>query len=147
MDDLQEEGPLASMFRGFTPSRVTETTKHETFDTPENRFVKSFLEDLLDRAEELRDELLRQRKDVVARQVDRWCLQISDWLRHSAWSEVRRMTHYPSNSQILQKAAGYRDVLNADIQLNLGLSLPWDSGLSEAEEVHGDLRPISRLYE
>jgi predicted component of viral defense system (DUF524 family) len=146
-DELQRGGPLASMFGGYTPNRLIETTKFETFDTPENRFVKSFLEDLLDRAETLRDQLVEQRREVTGRQVEHWCLQISDWLRHSSWSEVGAMTHFPSNSQVLLKAVGYRDVLDANIQLHLGLSLPWDSGLWEQAEVHGDLRPISRLYE
>lgn len=146
-DEFGAGGPLAALFRGFTPQTVLVTRRHETFDTPENRYVKSFLEDVLARAEELRAYLVAQKRSHTARLVERWCAQISDWLRHSGWNEVGRMTHVPSNSQILLKAAGYRDILAAHVRLQAGLELPWDRNPADGAEIHGDLRPISRLYE
>lgn len=144
---LQPDGPLASLFRNHTPSAIPERIKRETFDTPENRYVRSFLENLRDAADDLSVILKARSKVAIAQQVDAWTLRMSDWLQHRLWSDVRRMTHFPSNSQILQKAPSYREVLATDLRMQLGLALPWNSGNSLESDVHGDLRPISQLYE
>lgn len=144
---LAPGGPLASLFRGHTPTLVPETIKRETFDTPENRYVKAFLENLRDEADGLRTKLLGREKFAVAHQVGTWSERISDWLQHRLWNDVRRMTHFPSNSQILQKATAYREVLGTDFRMQLGMDLPWNAGSSLESDVRGDLRPISQLYE
>lgn len=144
---LAPGGPLASLFRGHTPTLVPETIKRETFDTPENRYVKAFLENLRDEADSLRVKLLEREKVVVAHQVGVWSERISDWLQNRLWHDVRRMTHFPSNSQILQKATAYREVLATDFRIQLGMDLPWNAGTSLESDVRGDLRPISQLYE
>ena len=144
---LAAGGPLASVFRGFTPTLVPETIKREIFDTPENRYVKAFLETLRDEADSLRFKLLEREKHAVANQVAAWTDRISDWLQNRLWHDVRRMTHFPSNSQILQKATAYREVLATDFRMQLGMDLPWNAGSSLESDVRGDLRPISQLYE
>lgn len=144
---LAPGGPLASLFLGHTPTLVPETTRCETFDTPENRYVKSFLENIRDEADSLRLKLLERDKVTVANQVGEWSERISDWLQNRLWQDVRRMTHFPSNSQILQKATAYREVLATDFRIQLGMDLPWNAGTSLESDVRGDLRPISQLYE
>jgi predicted component of viral defense system (DUF524 family) len=144
---LQPGGPLASLFREYTPMSVPERVKRETFDTPENRYVKSFLENLRDSADDLTIILREKQKTAIAQQVDEWGGRLSDWLQSPLWADVKRMSHFPSNSQILQKAAAYREVLSTDLRIQLGLALPWDAGSSLESDVNGDLRPISQLYE
>ncbi|MFM8573988.1 MAG: DUF2357 domain-containing protein, partial [Pirellula sp.] len=144
---LSPGGPLAAIFRGHTPIALPETVKSETTDTPENRYVKGFLENLLDAADDLYSLLIRHDKAIVARQVKVWTTRISEWLEHPLWKDVRRMTHFPSNSQVLQKSSSYREVLGTDLRMQLGMTLPWSADTQLDADVRGDLRPISQLYE
>jgi predicted component of viral defense system (DUF524 family) len=144
---LSAGGPLASIFMGHTPVVLPETVKLETTDTPENRYVKSFLENLLDAADDLHTLLDRHEKAIVAGQVKTWTQRISEWLEHPMWKDVRRMTHFPSNSQVLQKSSSYREVLGTDLRMQLGMTLPWSADTQLEADVRGDLRPISQLYE
>jgi hypothetical protein len=140
-------GPLSSLFRGFTPETLPERPKRQTVDTPENRFVKAFLQDLQYRAEALAHRLNEAKKHTSAREVKSWTGTITEWLSHSMWHEVGPMAHFPSNSQVLQKRQGYREILEADMSLQMGLRLPWSRGVEISQGLDGDLRPISELYE
>lgn len=144
---LRPGGPLASLFNGFTPETLPESLSMETWDTAENRYVKAFLEDLLQETEALRMRLERARKPASVREALNWSTQIGDWLSHPLWRSVGPMRFMPANSQVLQKRQGYREVLTAAVRLELGLSLQWEDGFSPDESVDGDLRPISKLYE
>jgi len=144
---LTPGGPLATLFRGHTPTVLWETIKTETTDTPENRYVKAFLENLRDAAEDLSALLLRHSKVAIGRLVDAWSLRLSEWLSHPVWADVRRLTHFPSNSQILQKASSYREVLATDLRMQLGMNIPWTADRQLEADVRGDLRPVSQLYE
>jgi predicted component of viral defense system (DUF524 family) len=144
---LSAGGPLASIFMGHTPVVLPETVKLETTDTPENRYIKSFLENLLDAADDLHTLLDRHGKHIVANQVKTWSQRVSEWLEHPMWRDVRRMTHFPSNSQVLQKSSSYREVLGTDLRMQLGMTLPWSTDTQLEADVRGDLRPISQLYE
>ena len=44
---LARGGPLARLFRGYTPREIAVTERFETVDTQENRYVKYFLEECL----------------------------------------------------------------------------------------------------
>ena len=63
------------------------------------------------------------------------------------WRGVGIMRQFPSNSQVLLKRRGYRDVLRFDLALRLSLTLPWSQGEKLAEGLTGDIRPVSELYE
>lgn len=144
---LTTGGPLRALFRGHTPMYLPETVKSETTDTPENRYVRAFLEDLRDASDDLRNLLIEHGKLIIAKQVDAWRMRISEWLEHPIWKDVRRMTHFPSNSQVLQKSSSYREVLGTDLRMQLGMTLPWSADSQMEADVRGDLRPISQLYE
>jgi predicted component of viral defense system (DUF524 family) len=57
------------------------------------------------------------------------------------------MRQFPSNSQVLLKRRGYRDLLRFDLALRLSLTLPWSQGEKLAEGLTGDIRSVSELYE
>ncbi len=140
-------GPLALLFGGYTPELLPDRSTRETFDTAENRYVKAFLEDLLQRVETLTLRLGLAGKGTSAREAASWAMALSDWLAQALWRDVGPMTHFPSNSQVLQRRQGYRDVLEADLSLQFGLRLPWSRGAEIADGLDGDIRPISELYE
>jgi predicted component of viral defense system (DUF524 family) len=116
-------------------------------DTAENRYVKFFLEELLYRCGELRSAFAAKKKHGAARELSGWEGLVADWLSHANWQRVGRLTHMPSNSQVLQRRSGYRDVLKADLQLQMGLRLDWQRGQEIGEGLVGDIRPVSELYE
>jgi len=145
--DMQEGGTLGRLFGGFTPNAIPETSRRDTLDTRENRYVKSFLEDLLLGAEALTRRLEAAGFGVSAKETRRWCSTISEWLDEPMWRDVGVMFSFPSNSQVLQRVEGYRDVLAADLDLQFGIKLPWPRALGIAEGLDGDIRPIDELYE
>lgn len=143
----REGGALAGLFRGRTPELIPENTKSEVLDTPENRYVKAFLEELLDKAEKLKEELDNIQKPHSSDEAARWASVISDWLSRPIWREIGPLTMIPTNSQVLLRREGYRNILEADISLQLGLRLPWKRGESISDGILADFRPISELYE
>lgn len=140
-------GPAASLFRGYTPELLPERRTGETKDTRENRYVKSFLEDLFQIIDDLQRRLKDGGNDLSAREAVQWRERIADWLSDPVWREVGPLTYFPSNSQVLQRREGYKDVLQIDLALQLGLRLPWERGLEIADGLDGDVRPISELYQ
>jgi predicted component of viral defense system (DUF524 family) len=144
---FQTGGPLAGLFRGYTPREMPVDEVIEIIDTPENRYVKYFLEECALLAQWLATNLGAQGKVAAAREAGSWVLQLQELLAHDAWRGVGIMRQFPSNSQVLLKRRGYRDVLRFDLALRLSLTLPWNQGEKLAEGLTGDIRPVSELYE
>ncbi|MHB0997762.1 MAG: DUF2357 domain-containing protein [Armatimonadota bacterium] len=141
-----ESGPLEELFRGHTPIRLPESIKYDTVDTPENRFVKAFLLDLSEMLYRLEIDLLKYNKKHSLLEVKNWKIIVDNWLDNQLWNDVGQLTHIPSNSQVLQKRVGYRDVLEIRGILDCGLRLPWDEGRMIAEDIC-NIRPLYTLYE
>lgn len=140
-------GPLAGVFRGFTPRSLPVIEVAEIIDTPENRYVKYFLEECTLLAQWLAGSLNGQGKVGASREAESWALQLQELLAHDIWRGVGMMRQFPSNSQVLLKRRGYREVLRFDLALRLSLTLPWSQGEKLAEGLMGDIRPVSELYE
>ncbi|MFL6305874.1 MAG: DUF2357 domain-containing protein [Candidatus Sulfotelmatobacter sp.] len=152
VDDLDvsvfdEGGPLAGLFRGYTPRAMPVAEVVEITDTPENRYVKYFLEECTLLAQWLATNLRAAGKAAVTREAEAWVLQLQELLAHDMWRGVGMMHQFPSNSQVLLRRRGYRDVLRFDLSLRLSLTLPWSQGEKLAEGLTGDIRPVSELYE
>ena len=140
-------GPLSGMFRGYTPRELPVVEMAEITDTPENRYVKYFLEECTLLSQWLATNLEIQGKVTAAREAEGWVLQLQEMLAHDSWRSVGIMRQFPSNSQVLLKRRGYRDLLRFDLALRLSLTLPWSQGEKLAEGLTGDIRPVSELYE
>ena len=140
-------GPLARLFRGYTPQEMPVAEVTEIIDTPENRYVKYFLEECALLAQWLAANLEEQGKVAAAREAGSWVLHLQELLAHDTWRDVGIMRQFPSNSQVLLKRRGYRDLLRFDLALRLSLTLPWSRGEKLAEGLTGDIRPVSELYE
>ena len=142
----REGGPAAHLFWGLSPLQLPETERPEDYDTPENRYVKAFLGELSQTCQSLTGMLQKEGKQASLREVQTWEDHVAEWLAWPIWREVGQMSHFPSNSQILLRRPGYREILEADLALDYGVRLPWERGL-ELAEVVGDLRPVFELYE
>lgn len=140
-------GPLAGQFRGYTPREMPVIEMAEVIDTPENRYVKYFLEECTLLAQWLATKLGEHGKRAASREAESWLQRLQELLTHDAWRGVGIMRRFPSNSQVLLRRRGYREVLRFDLALRLSLSLPWSQGEKLAEGLNGDIRPVSELYE
>ena len=139
-------GPLGSVFRGYSPTALIETTRRDTFDTPENRYVKAVLEDTVALAQRLEQALLRENKPASAREARVWQDRLEELLAEPLWLDVGPLRQIPSNSQVLLRRDAYREVARTDLLLQSGLVLPWDRGEEIADRI-GDIRPVFELYE
>lgn len=144
----REGGSLAGVFSGYTPDYLPTLARQETYDIPENRFVKAFLEELLDLLEQLRESCLRERRSRSLQEIQSWQEIVNDWLSSDLWREVGNLSTVPSNSQRLQRSTGYRDIYRANIELREALRLPWNEPEERRDSSPiGSLKPIYKLYE
>lgn len=151
--DLKQGGILKEKFNGYTPSKLVQQKKEENIDTPENRYIKNFLEELhffninLYRSLEQRvtngskSQLLSMYKEEVLG----WIKILESYLNLNFFKRISRMTFFPSNSQVLQNRAGYRDILLLDLKLQNGLYLNWNPLTAITSDIN--VKPIYELYE
>ncbi|TBA91090.1 DUF2357 domain-containing protein [Rhizobium ruizarguesonis] len=145
--DFSPGGPLHRFFGGYTPRQLPVQEQFETTDTAENRYVKYFLEEILLLSTRLRDRMLARSKSASAREAAEWITTIEAILDRRIWRDIGPFRQFPSNSQVLQKARGYRDLLKYDLSLRMALELPWKRAAELATGTDGDVRPVSELYE
>ena len=135
--------PLATKLRGHAPSEVWQRRPEETLDTPENRFVKAFLRDLLFAAESLpRQPWWRQVSADRQRVIHETEAMLRLTLAQPMFAEVGELRRIPSSSRVLLRREGYRELLDAWRLFNLARR-PFFGPLQRAI----DLRDIATLYE
>jgi predicted component of viral defense system (DUF524 family) len=147
LSSFEVGGPLSGLFRGYTPRGMPVLEVAEVVDTPENRYIKYFLEECGQLAQWLSFNLEAQGKQGAAREAGFWVQQFQEILSHDVWRGVGIMRQMPANSQVLLRRRGYKEMLRFDLSLQLGLSLPWSQGAKLAEGLTGDIRPVNELYE
>lgn len=125
--------------RRFLPARVPLSQADETLDTPEHRFVRAFLEELSNAMERLkrRNELPEDGR----KELKMFHGEIREALHSAFLSEVGPMMVFPSASRVLQRALGYRELLDAWRAFHLSAD-PFES-LERAL----DARDVATLYE
>jgi hypothetical protein len=132
------------------PQRIAVTRSEETLDTEPNRFVLFALKRWRAIAFELL-EILRAgmaRSGPISRGIDaaEEIIELLDrTISAPMFREVGRLASFPTGSQVLQKRAGYRELLRTFVLTETGarLALDWD-----IDDVFGaSQRNIATLYE
>ncbi len=105
--------PNGIIEKQYSPIKVLQYNNYETYDTQENRFVKHFLKELdyvlsYELEEFLRLEALQELKS-----------ETEFVLNSDIFSEVSTLSYFPSNSQVLMKRTGYRQVFQIYRMLHL----------------------------
>lgn len=135
--------PLATKLRGHAPTEVWQRRPEETLDTPENRFVKAFLRDLLFAAESLPRQpwwsRVSSERQFIIHETETMLRQT---LAQPMFAEVGDLRRIPSSSRVLLRREGYRELLDAWRLFNLARR-PFFGPLQRAI----DLRDIATLYE
>ena len=134
--------------QAFFPQTIQEERIETSYDTPENRFVKYFLEDLQNRLKYIADTFAQGKSSYLhpelCEEVARLRLVVCSGLEHPLWREVGRLRMVPSGSMVLQRQEGYRQLFHfyALLQL-LGR---YDYALPALEDLL-ELKDTATLYE
>ena len=138
---------LASKLGGRLPETVSERRIRATIDTPENRFVKAFVEQARRIIGRIRAKAERGR-GVLERRLLEDCKQmeasLQPILRHPMWEQVGTMARIPFSSTVLQRRRGYRHVLRHFAKIRLAPRIPL--GSREMRDLL-ELKDIATLYE
>ncbi|MEM1913414.1 MAG: DUF2357 domain-containing protein [Thermofilaceae archaeon] len=137
----------------YSPYQVMQYSIEESFDTLENRYIKNLLINLIEMIKkcivyiENKFETCRSKNEGIYVQIyeelNNLKYEIETALRHFFFSEVGELTYFPSNSQVLMKQAGYRELFILDRLLRATILPTFISGLEEAF----NLRRMDILWE
>jgi predicted component of viral defense system (DUF524 family) len=134
---------LARRLGGYAPTNVRQRLPIETLDTPENRFVRHFVQQLLVAAEVLASQRWWHQVRTARRAEIR---AVTDLLRrtyhHPLFEDVGPMVHLPLGSQVLLRREGYRTLLDLWRRFHRARR-PLFARLQQAI----DVRDIATLYE
>ena len=147
--ELTARNLLARSLSGLLPDRIDERQTQVTLDTPENRFVKLYLESVGGVIESMRRHIEDQsKKSVFSQRVLRDCAAMSQALapirQHPMWNDIGPMIHLPASSPVLQRRRGYREVYRHFSRMRLAARVPLEKQVIE------DLleaKDIAQLYE
>ena len=111
--------------RRLYPAKVKEESKYLELDNNENRFVKHLLEDVRTRLARF-TRLLNQREEregylnpKIPENVAVLKAKLDTGLANPLWKEMGRMSFVPTNSQVLQRKEGYRQLFQLHSLLHL----------------------------
>ncbi len=125
--------------------RVLVPHKSRDLDTLENRFVKFALGEFrafLTHAQGVFESCAGW--GASAAMARRLAATVEDWLGRSLFREVGEMRFAPLGSPVLQRKAGYREVLCWWLRFRTAAELSWEGG---EELFHAGQRDVASLYE
>jgi predicted component of viral defense system (DUF524 family) len=125
--------------------RVLVPQKLRNRDTLENRFVKFALGEFqafLTHAQGVFESCSGWGASAVL--SGRLAATVEDWLGRSLFREVGEMYFAPLGSPVLQRKAGYREVLRWWLRFRTAAELSWEGG---EELFHAGQRDVASLYE
>jgi len=131
---------IVKYLNGFAPTKVLQKIKYETFDTPENRFVKSFLRELILWSEKIIETFFDVLKEKTS-DIEELLWSLNDIIQNPIFEKVGEMRFFPVSSQVLLRKSGYGDVL--DLYREFTSYQPFFAELQNAIEN----KDIPKLYE
>lgn len=133
---------IADCFTKYLPNRYNQLVYVESLDTQENRLVKEFLLMVENLIQYLISSSYASR--YVEESLNGFLNQVDDMLGNKWLEDVEKLQRIPSNSQILYKKDGYRDIFKYFIHFNYGYKLMWDEF---DDHLNGYNKKLSELYE
>ena len=138
---------LASRLGGRLPIEVDEEASSVTYDTPENRFVRSLLVELgrlLDDVEQVFVVPDRPSHRGLWAEVQRLRGLLQPFQRARLWESVGQVDRPVADSPVLQRKPGYRNCMVVHSRLRLGSRVP---PLPQNLDRILAMRDIATLYE
>jgi len=127
----------------FFPTKCTIKTKHLSYDTQENRFVKFFIEYIesiayrLNNINDLPENIIKEKESILS-----FCRTI---LNKPFFKEIGQLVIMPTASTVLQSRPGYKDIYSHFTRSRFGIRHAFEEFQHEALSI--DLKRISDLYE
>ncbi len=145
---LASSHPLSSAIPSI-PSRLSSPIKVDSVDTPENRFVKHALKEFEHFCGAICLQIERTQPDPskrpqIYRDAKSLEMRFSEYLNHPIFQGLNPPHSLPLNSPVLQRKAGYREILRVWLMYELAAKLVW-SGLDESYPI--GKRDVATLYE
>ena len=131
------------MMGGYVPDIISQRFYQENIDTPENRLLKYFLESLDKTINNLLISI-DEKDGYIKDQLLGYHELVQDYLSDRWTKEVGPLEYLPSNSQVLQKKEGYRDIFKYYLNYQLAFRLEWQE---IEDQIKGYERKLSELYE
>ncbi|MCW9708728.1 DUF2357 domain-containing protein [Fodinibius salsisoli] len=127
---------------GSVPEKVLTSSKKETIDTAENRFIKHALKSFLKICSDFKEAAPEtHRLKMEAENIE---LNIEQYLNHDFFAEISSPDILPLNSPTLQRKGGYREILRVWLMFDLAAQLTWQGGNDVYE---GRKKDVASLYE
>ncbi len=139
---------LMTRLGGQLPVSVVESQVQSDLDTPENRFVRRFLDEADRTITGILDAVTGERSEPFKRRLrgeaERCAEQLALVRRAPLWREVGEASHLPSGSTVLRQRRGYREVFGHWVRMRRTAQLPLnDENLRALVEA----KDIALLYE
>lgn len=131
---------IADHLNGYVPTKVLGFRKYESFDTPENRFVKHFLNLLVEWSKRVLEAFGGRRETDIER-IQELLGKLEFIGSDGLWEDIGEITLFPYTSQTLLKGDGYRELL--ELYREFTSYLPFFEELQRAI----DNKDIAKLYE
>jgi hypothetical protein len=129
--------PLRVMHPTLTslPAKIAVQRRTDFLDTAENRFVKMVLVEFRDFLAEVAGMLGKDAADAtkpdnsrLLKETTRLSSRLDKLLGRGFLPDVSRPELLPLGSPVLQRKAGYRELLHAWLQFHVGAQLAWEGG-------------------
>ncbi len=126
------------------PNKILAVRKTDSFDIPENRFVKHALESFAVFCESCEKKFLDLNYSKAKKEAELLGRILRHYLENPFFLEISHPEALILNSPLLQRKSGYREILNAWTLFDLAARLIWKGGdnVYKAEK-----RDIAVLYE
>ena len=131
----------------YMPQTVAITRKHDSVDTPANRFIKYAFNKFNMICIELIEKLGKNGNDAQTecyREAKSMHRMLEEITRDSFFYDIGTLDIMPQNNQVLQKREGYSQIFSAYSMIDLALQLDW-KGKDDIYE--GESKNVALLYE
>ncbi|MDP1553285.1 MAG: DUF2357 domain-containing protein [Methanobacteriaceae archaeon] len=142
-DELPPNWPY--QMQNYVPQNIILPNYTDTLDTPENRFIKYFLTLL----HELIIEMILfvnegKMKGYPAEKILEYYEIIQKYVMDGWMDDVGKLNSFPTNSQVLQKKEGYREIFDYFLIFEFSFNFQFEE---IKEEIKGYQKRLSKLYE
>lgn len=124
------------------PEKVLTSSKKETIDTAENRFIKHALKTFLKTCSDFKEAAPETHR--LKREAENIELNLEQYLSYDLFAEISSPDILPLNSPTLQRKGGYREILRVWLMFDLAAQLTWQGGNDVYE---GGKKDVASLYE
>ena len=136
------DGHFLHNYMSSVPDKIWTSSKQDTLDVAENRFVKFVLQSFLSFVTSIRK--MPEAGERLKSEADETSMKLSGLLSHSFFKRLGNLTSLPLNSPAMQRKEGYREILQKWFMFRLAANLSWPGG----EDIYeAGQKNIAALYE